>query len=196
MPIFSPFGYQWTKTFNDIWETPESFMEDYQASGLYDENNKISDDHVRLIFCLLTARYGASSIKTFDEGLFKYRVFSIIFSKGPAWEANLIIQQQMRDLLKPENIGEIFVGTKQIFSEASTPGQIIPDTDELPGIDSQKSSRVKRGKIEGLEYLSIVLKSDVTTSFIREFENLFVTFATPPIPALYATETVDLEEDV
>ena len=197
MPFYNSaiFGKAWTKTFNDIWQDPDTFWNDYRGSGLYAADNCITEDSGKLLFYLLTAKYGGSSIAAFDEDQFKYQVYSVIYKYGPTWEARIAAQSKIRALLNSE---DLFKGTKQIYSIGINPGTVLTDEDIIEGVNEQRTSRPQRGKIEAYAIFMEALKTDVTERFLEEFKYLFRTIVAPQYPLYYSTgiRTQEDEYDV
>lgn len=63
--------------------------------------------------------------------------------------------------------------------------EIEPDTqtlEELPYINSQNTSKYKKGKLDALAALYEVLSRDVTKEFINQFRVLFLVIVQPEKP--------------
>ena len=180
-------------TFTDIYNNAEDFVNDYKTSGLYiDAGNdkdkisiKISDDSATTLYYLLYARYGNSTVQSSDENQFKYKLASIIFQYGPAWEKKLEIQ----DNLKALTMEELELGSKLINNHALNPST-QPSTNtqyELDKIDAQTVTLTKRGKLEAYNNLLALLSTDVTEAFIKKFQKLFIQFTYPANAYTYTT---------
>lgn len=195
MPYFDlnkVFPASWTPTFNGVWTSPEQFWKDYHESGLYTDDNSISEASAKLLFCLLSGKYGMSSIASIDIDQFKLAVFSTIYKYGPTWEARIKVQSQIRDLLQGE---DLFTGTKQIYSVGVNPGTEISDEDQIQGINEQRSSRVKRGKIEAYTLYMEALKTDVTETFLGQFKKLFRTFVGQQFVPFFVTNIAEEDDE-
>lgn len=195
MPYFDlnkVFPASWTPTFNEVWTSPEQFWKDYHESGLYTDDNNISEASAKLLFCLLSGKYGMSSIASIDADQFKLAVYSTIYKYGPTWEARIKVQSQIRDLLQGE---DLFTGTKQIYSVGVNPGTEISDEDQIQGINEQRSSRVKRGKIEAYTLYMEALKTDVTETFLGQFKKLFRTFVGQQFVPIFVTNIAEEDDE-
>ena len=185
-----------TKTFTQIWDEYSAFLEDYLSlpEGMQVMKKKTTEGvdsypTLNVLFYLLYARYGNNPITNFDEEQFKYKLFGIIFSKGPYWEKKLDIQNALRGLQEDD----IIKGGKAIYNAATNPSD-DPSTstlEELDYINSQNTTNYVKTKMEGYAQLMSLLEEDVTSRFIDEFKILFKTFVRPEHPILYVEETED-----
>ena len=183
-------GNYYNRTFGDIYETAEEFVEDYTTSALYDPNNCISNPTI--LYYLLYSRYGNSTIAAYDENRFRYNLYSIIFMYGPAWEAKLRIQKEFRDLIGSD---ELLTGSTQINNHSYNPST-PPATDAftpLSTINDQTANRRVKPKIEAYSGLMAVLKNDVSAEFIDKFKHLFLTIVEPNTPLWYGTTPEEQE---
>lgn len=178
------------RKFTDIWDEDEKFLSDYKESGLYRDNSKISDDAAKTLFWLLYAEYGNSVISSDDEYQFQSKVFSLIYRYGPTWEKNVEIQNRLRSLTDDE----ISTGSRQIFNKAQNPGT-EPTTEELDYISDQTVNKVKRGKLEGYSILADLLRTDVTTEFIKRFSVCFLQIVIPERPLWIVKDDNESEEN-
>lgn len=179
-----------TEKFTDIWDNAADFVSDYKASGLYNANNKISDDSATTLFYLLYARYGNSPIANRDITQFQYKVFSVIFQYGPKWEKDLDIQKKVRDLTEDE----IRLGSKAIYNQALNPAT-EPSTaglEELEYINQQNTTNYKKSPLEGYAILEDLLRDDITKIFVDRFNICFKKFVSSERPLIYVSE---VEED-
>lgn len=178
-----------TKLFTEIFEDAASFLTDYQAFCTLTSltaAEKITDAHCTLLYYLLYARYGNSPIANFDETQFKYKMWSIITSHGTTWEKRMSIQASLRSLTDTQ----IKQGATFIYNHAYNPNT-TPSTqelDEISFINEQNVTKNKRGEIEGYAALWQVLRTDVTTNFLNQFEGLFKRFVMPAVSNIYITE--------
>lgn len=182
MPYNPIYGNYRNRKFTDIWEDADNFWEEYNASPI----KGMSETEIKTIYYLLYARYGNSTIASFDETQFKYGVFSTIFSFGPTWAKRLEIQDELRQL----TLDQIQTGSKTIFNQASNPGT-APSTaslSELTYINQQNTATTKRSPIEGYAILVDLLETDVTTQFIGRFAKLFLRVVQPEMPLWFVTE--------
>lgn len=183
-PYPSLYGNFVNRTFADIFPTEEEFVEMYKTSGLYSENNHI--ENAGLLYYLLYARYGNSTIASYDENQFAYKLFSTIFMYGPTWEKRLEIQSKLRALQEDE----IIKGSKRINNRSYNPST-APTTDtldELTTINEQFVDGWKKSKLEGYANLIALIDTDVTEEFIGKFKKLFIVVVEPNLPLWYETE--------
>ena len=185
-----------TKLFSEIYSEASKFVADYKASGLYDAtsghlNNSLSDEKATTLFYLLYAKYANNPIANLDENQFKYKMWSIIFKYGPAWEKKLDIQNKIRELTEDE----IRVGSKAIYNHAYNPST-EPSTaslEELTAINEQNTTNYKKSKVDAYMALWQIVVSDVTEAFIKKFDHLFKQFVTPERTWIYVQELEDEE---
>lgn len=177
------YGNYRNRKFTDIWDAAGSFLEDYNSNGI---TPTISDDSATLLYYLLYARYGNSTIASSDENQFKYKVFSTIFMYGPTWEKRLEIQKGIRDL----TLEEVQKGGKAIYNTALNPNQSPTTTslEELKYINQQNTSNFVKSQVDAYAILIGLLETDVTEEFIGEFKKLFLTVVSPELPLWYVTE--------
>lgn len=180
----SLYGNFRTKTFANIYTELKTFKEDYADNGI---PTTISDDNLTTLYYLLYARYGNSNVASSDENQFKYKLFSIIYMYGPAWQKRLDIQKKLMDM----SDDEMLKGSTAIYNTALNPSQ-APSTEtieELNYINSQNTTKYKKGKLEGYAALYSLIETDVTEEFIGKFKKLFITIVEPDYPLWYTTTT-------
>lgn len=176
--------------FTDVWPDADSFMTDYGGNGI---TVTITDDSAMLLYYLLYARYGNSTIASADVNQFKYKVFSTVFMYGPTWEKRLEIQKAIREL----SLEEVQKGGKAIYNTALNPNQ-APTTDaleELNYINSQNTTNYKKSKVDAYAIIIGLLETDVTERFIAEFKKLFLTVVSPELPLWYVSEGGTTQDD-
>lgn len=180
------YGNYRNKKFTDIWSGQESFYADYTSNGI---TVTISETTVTLLYYLLYARYGNSTIASSDETQFKYKVFSTIFMYGPTWEKRLELQKEIRAL----KIEEVQKGGKAIYNTALNPNQSPTTTslEELKYINSQNTSNFVKSTPEAYAIIIDLLETDVTEEFIGRFKKLFLTVVSPELPLWYVTNEND-----
>ena len=180
-----------TKLFTDVFPDDNSFKALFVNANFKD--GFIHPDYLITLYYLLYARYGANPIANLTENLFKAKIISIVWCKGPTWVKRLSLQKSLRDLTD----AELLSGAKTIFNRALHP-ETEPGTDtdtELTYINAQDVSKIKRSKIDAYSYLNDVLKNDVTKEFIDAFAELFCKFVSPSITHIYENDIEDDEED-
>lgn len=171
------------RKFSDIWTNEEEFINDYQNAGIEPTIKPITASK---LYYLLYARYGNSTIASFDENQFKYKVFMYIFMYGPTWEKRLEIQKQLREM----NIEEFVKGSVAINNRSYNPST-DPNTqtlEELTTINEQNVSKYKRGIAEAYTNLIGLLETDVTAYFLDRFKSLFLQIVQPERPLWYVTK--------
>ena len=185
--ICSKYGNYRTETFADIFPNADLFFSEYTQSIIFTadtgDENKIPQNYMRILWGLLYARYGNSSIASSDPNRFKYQLWSIVYSAGPAWVRKLEIQSKIRSLQDED----IFSGNKTIFNHAYHDGT-QPSTstlDEIQAISEQNTTNVKRGKLDGYSLAYDLLNEDVTSSFLDRFKKLFLKVVAPEKPLWY-----------
>lgn len=170
-------------TFSDLYTTEASFEKDYKESGLYDANNKISDNSISLLYYLLYGSHGNDSITSNDPNRWKYKMFSIIFNYGPTWEKQLSLQKSLRDLTD----ADLKNGSTLIFNHAFNPSTepTTQTTDELNFINEQNVQKNKRSLLEGYNGLLALLDDSLTDTFIKRFNVLFKSIVEREQPLFY-----------
>lgn len=172
----SYYGNYRTRTFEEIWETASQFIDDFNASPF---NGAITTDNLNLLYYLLYSRYAGSSIASSNENQFAYKCFSIIFTDGPKWEKRLEIQEKIKNLSEED----ILAGPTRLGQNAYNPGQ-LPTEGDLTYINSQDRNLTTKAKLTAyVEYANQF--EDVTSSFIGQFKQLFLTVVVPEIPLWY-----------
>jgi len=144
-----------------------------------------TDNLIETLYYLLYAKYGNSSFNSTDLEQCKYKVFSTIFMYAPAWKMRLQIQEKIFNL--DPDAADIKEGTIMYYNHAENP-DTAPATDAfqtLQGINSQSTSNVKRGKLEGYATLNALINTDVTEDFLEQFRKLFIRVVSPQKAILY-----------
>lgn len=176
--------------FTDVWINENEFLNDYAECGI---PQGISQEYAKTLFYLLYAKYGNSTIASCDVNQFKYKTFATIFSYGPAWEKRVKLQELIK--IEEGEIEQYAVGNKQINNHAYNPSEpgSTQSLDELLQINEQRSSGLKRGKLETYGTLIELIETDVTEEFLARFKNLFLIVVAPELPLWYKTSEVDDE---
>ena len=177
-------------TFSELWETSESFVEAYKATGLpqtYEGGTYVDDDTLKLIWTLMIGRFADSTIKPYNTfGAFQIRFMSRVWQHAPAWKKELDIQNKLRSLSLDEG-SLLYEGSKAIHNSALNPGT-TPSEEELTYINQQNTTKYKKSTLEGLALLTELMKNDVTEAFLRRFDDFFKTIIYTGRNLLYATE--------
>ena len=172
-----------TKLFTDIYETVNDFCYDYQHVGI---PTTISVNNAMTLYYLLYAKFGNSPIANLDENQFKYKLFSVVFMYGPAWEKRLDIQNEIKNL----SADDLLQGAKVIHNHAFNPST-DPSTatlEELTYINDQNTSNYKKSKMDAYGQLWSLISSDVTAEFLNKFNICFKKFVKPANPLIYVTD--------
>ncbi len=188
-----------TNIFTDIYPDATTFISDYKNNGIPYQYTvgtttyqTLTDTNVEALFYLLYARYGNSPLANRDITQFKYKLFSIIFQYGPAWQKELEVQRKIMNLSEDD----IRLGSKAIYNQALNP-QTEPSTaalSELTYINQQNTTNYKKSPLEGYAILMELLKKDVTEEFINKFGRCFKKFVSNERPIIYVTEEEEDEE--
>lgn len=178
-----------TKLFTDIYEDVDSFIEDYleiNLGGLTVDATQEDYGLVPKLFYLLYAKFGNSPIANLDENQFKYKLFSVIFMYGPAWEKRLDIQDKVRQL----SADDLLQGAKAVHNHAYNPGTepSTSDLEELNYINDQNTTNYKKSKMDAYGQLWGLIATDVTAEFLDKFNDCFKKFVMPANPLIYVTE--------
>lgn len=186
----SLYGCYRTRKFTDIYSSQEDFLTSYQEIGM---KTSLDEDDIKLIFCLLYARYGNSHIANSDETQFKFKVMSIIYTDGALWKQKRKIHERLTSLDLDSD--EVMTGSAQIQNVAQNPtmSPSTQSTQELTYINSQVVNKTKRNTINALALLNEELSRDYTEVFIAKFSNLFLKIVNPELPLWYETD-LDLED--
>lgn len=178
-----------TKLFTDIYEDVDSFIEDYleiNLGGLTVDATHENYGLVPKLFYLLYAKFGNSPIANLDENQFKYKLFSVIFMYGPAWEKRLDIQDKVRQL----SADDLLQGAKAVHNHAYNPGTepSTGDLEELNYINDQNTTNYKKSKMDAYGQLWSLIATDVTEEFLARFNDCFKKFVKPANPLIYVTD--------
>lgn len=186
-----------TKTFTEVWDNVDDFVNDYKASPFYNAvGQTLEDSYLILNFYLLYNRYGNTPIANEDENQFKFKTFGIIMQYGPTWATKLKIQAKLRQL-GIESDSEIYKGSKAIYNHAFNP-ETQPktgDLDEIDYINDQNTTIYKKSVLEGLALLAESLRDDVSSSYIDKFRKLYKQFFFPIRHTIYVTEEEEDEDN-
>lgn len=167
-------GYS-TKTFKEIFATSDDFTTYFNSSAF---SGSVSN--LALIYALIYAKYANSHIVGSDEEQWKMRLCSHIYSYGPTWEKKVDIQKTLREMSE----SDLILNGKMISKSGYNPSTIAedgpnPEYEEISTVDTQNTSRTITGKVNAYANLWSLLKTDITTSFINSFKNLFITIILP-----------------
>lgn len=180
----SLYGNYRTRTFSQIFEEYSKFNEEWYKTIFSAEVEELP---IELIFNLLYSRYGNSSVASSDENQFKYRLFSIVFQYAPNWYKEFGIQRQIRAY----EVEDFQKGNLNIVNNASNPSTqpSTLDTEELPFVSQQNVSKTTRSLADGYALMLSLLKEDVTETFLKRFQKLFLNIVEPERPLWYVTES-------
>ena len=164
------------------------------------EEMKMNNYSIKTLFYLLYARYGGSHIKSNNPAQWKYKIFSNIFTKGPAWKKHGELQQELID----STTDDLQKGQVQINNMAANPDgtPINPDGssskswEAIGGINSQNTYLQKSGKLNTLANADGLITNDFTSSFINSFQKFFISVASPSRPLWYPEIGYDVDEEL
>ena len=187
--LLYPFdGNYRTRKFTDIYPNLEAFQTSFEACqiplGQFATDK--TDKALTTLYYLLYARYGNSHIASSDEKQFEYKLWSIVFQYGPAWNKKLDIQSQIRNLTTEQ----LERGTQAIYNTANNP-EVEPSTAalaELPYISAQNTTNYKKSKIDALADQWRMLTNDVTSEFLNKFKKLFIVIVQAEAPMYFIEE--------
>lgn len=163
-----------TPRFTEIFEDYNTFETAYKATAFKDA---ITDDNLEILYYILYARYGNSSITNFDTNQFKYKLFNIIWQYGPTWQKRLTLQADIRALTNTDILKGVTVIYNHAFNPATTPS--TQDTTELEYINDQNVTKYDKTQMDAFTQLWDLLVSDVTEEFVARFKPLFKKFISP-----------------
>ena len=168
--------------FSDVWSTSEEFVADYRASGL--NVAAITDTNLTVLYCQLFARHGSDHIRSNNSGQWKYKVFAIIFNKGPKWQAALAKQTQLQNLTDEELtfLGRTMTNQSGNTTVVNEGGTITEDA--LDTVDKQDVNITRGNKLVAIRAFIDSLQ-DVSSAFISEFDKLFQRVVFAPDTTLY-----------
>ena len=181
--------------FSSVYPDFDKFLEDYNNLGF--PKIFLDDNNLKLLYCLLIARFANSTIKNYDTNQFRFQVFSTVWRFGGTWEKEVDIQKALREL-SLDNDSDIYQGSRIIQNNALNPGTTanvstdFANSGELNFTNNQTVTKQKKSRIEGLSLLSDMLKRDVTESFLTQFDKLFKTIIYTGRTLYYTT---NVEED-
>lgn len=180
----SLYGNFRTRTFIQIFDTVDTFTNFLSDNGI---PLVITNDHAKVLYYLLYAKFGNSHIASSDENRFKYAVAQNIYSYGGQWEKRLEIQET----LKSFSIDDILSGQQFITNHALNPGETQQGgtgTDTiLTYINEQNVSKTKRSKTTAIIEFYQAIQSP-TENFLNHFRDLFLKIVEPERPLWYITE--------
>lgn len=182
-----------TKTFSQVFPDYDDFTDTVNNGfGEYCKN-VLTSDNLKSLYFMLYAKYGNTPMINLSEEVFKAKIVSVIFQKGPTWQRKLKLQKDIRDL----SDDELKKGATTIYNQALHPEQ-APDTntsEELSYINGQNVSKHKRSSMDAYAFLMDLLQTDVTEGFLKAFAPLFTKFVDPDIQHIYVSEEIDEEEE-
>ena len=184
------YGSYLNMTFADIYSSVEEFMEDAKGMAAKLIPADFTDNSLEVLYYLLLARYANNSIASSDINRFKLQLFSLVFQFGPTWQKRLSIQADIRKLTTEK----ARIGNREISNHAYNPA-FPPSTaslEEVQYIDAQNSRGYKKGELETLSQLSVILEDDITENFLARFKKLFLWVVSPQRPLWYITAEEDI----
>lgn len=179
----SLYGNYRQNTFTETWDNVDAFLADYNSCGI---PANLDTENATTLYYLMYAKFGNRTIASSDTNRFKYDLFSRIWQYGPNWVKRLDIQEKLRNLTDEQ----LLEGSRQIYNNAANPSA-EPGTfsdEELVYINNQNVTKNKKGKLEGYAVLTSLLADDITSDFLKKFDNLFLKIVEPELPLLYINE--------
>lgn len=176
--------------FTDVFPSVDEFINGYTTASI---QQRLKNENISTLYYMLYARYGNSTIASSDTNQFKYKLWTIIFSYGPAWEKRIEIQDKLLSLTDEE----IQKGNTTIYNHAFNPST-APSTEtleEIQYINDQTTQKNKRGKMDAYAYLWDLIDTDVTTEFLNRFQPLFLKIVEPELPLWYTTKLNEEDEE-
>ena len=142
------------------------------------------------MFYELYANHGNDHIKYQDKTQWTYKLFSIIYNEGVKWQVSRIKQDELESMTE----AEIIFGGKTTTNASSNPSVADQSNDNDSGLASIDNQNVNISKMnKAIAYAGyIATLKDVTTEFLRKFDNLFSINVYDPGMVIY--ENID-EED-
>lgn len=177
-----------TNTFKEIFTTVEEFKKFYETCGLPTVFTK--EESITTLYYLLYARYANSHIANYDEGQFKYGMFSIIFQYGGTWEKELELQKQIRTM----TIESLRDGGTNTYKHALNPGTPVGDETIMSYTNEMTTNANKKSLGNAYVEIDALLKRDVSNYFLDRFRPLFSKFAFSQYDVLYTNEIEGEEE--
>lgn len=167
-------GYN-TRTFKDIWATSDDFVTDLTASAFTG-----CVENPTLIYYLLYSRFANSHIVGKDEDQWKIRMFTILYSCGPTYEKKMAIQKTLREMTDED----LLTNVQMISKTGYNPSTVVEEgginaVSDISTVDQQNSTKTVSGKLKAYTNLWVILKTDITTSFIGKFSRLFISVILP-----------------
>lgn len=178
-----------TKTFSDIYNNVEDFLTDSEEFlGYFEENDTLEERSIKKTFYLLASRYANSPIVNYDEFQWKLKLWDIISDAGAEWQQKSKIQKELRHLNLQS--GEAFVGNKMVHNSAFNPETppVNDSTETLGYINNQNVSSKKKGKVEALADIWVMLRSDINKLYLDKFKKLFSISVKDERPVTYISE--------
>ena len=171
-------------TFQELYPDADTFLADYKACEF---PAIISDENVKILYFTLLARKGEDCIQSESVGMFKYKMFLLIWQYGPSWEAKLNIQRKMQEFTEDD----ILDGGTQIYNQGVNPSTPIGkdgeqhqgtlSKNELNYVQQQSVTLNTRNKTNAYRNYQDMLKNDVSEQFFSKFDKLFAFVYAPGI---------------
>lgn len=183
-------------TFAEVWPSQKAFLDDYSAIGGYLvlPNANFSENALKTLYFMLYAKYGNNPIINDDVNQWKFKVFSIIYAYGPAWERKVQIQKTVQALTETE----LMTGAKQVYNHALNPSTVPSTTtlEELQYINDQNVASHKKSKLEAYTILWELIHTNHTEEFLGRFRDCFSKFVgVIPVPFYIDDVNVIPEEE-
>ncbi|MCF0231414.1 MAG: hypothetical protein HUJ63_03900, partial [Enterococcus sp.] len=154
----SLYGSFRTRTFTEIWDNADSFLEEYKDSPYYNMFGiEIADQNIKNIYYLLYTQYANSNVAAADENRFKFKLFNIIASEGPIFIRRKDALKQLLSLSDQE----ISTGQHTQSTHAYNPGENGYYTDPNTG---ETDTKIFNYANEGSTYTQ---KRNINTAMVE-----------------------------
>lgn len=188
-PMLSYYGGFRTRTFADIFPDLQTFQEVYETCGIpavLKSGGEYEEYSLATVYALLAAEYMCSHIAPSSEDRFKLKFMSILYTYGPTWQRDMMLQKKLLDMSEED----ILKGGKAIYNKALNP-DVAPGTsalEELEYISEQNTTNYLKNRPDAYNEIRSGLAPSVTRAFVERFRELFIKVGYPDYPLLYVEE--------
>lgn len=195
--------YPHTKTFGEIMPNAEALRRARTewitlCPAIIGDKAYITDAQLNIVWAVLGAKYGESHINFDNETTFRAKLISRIGETAPKFFKDLAIQQKLASLDIEDSADMALISSAKIFvaNHADHPATdpSMDDFAALGYIDAQNTSTSKRGVLESLATLSLLMRSDLYTEFTKLFRSLFIAIAYPEWECEDDPESSDVQD--
>ncbi len=167
-----------TMTFSEYYDSIDTFKAKYNE--LPSNMKLLTDAQVGLVYCLLLGEYANSRFANLSIDQANMRIFTTLYSYGPAYFKKKEIQTAITNLDLTRDLDIILAGTTAIYNSAANDGG-LPTTqtsEELGFVDSQNTTKYRRSKLEGYANYYELISNDPTKDFLAKFKSIFAKYIT------------------